>query len=169
MRRRSLPGEPEPPTKGELKRRAQAVQEVADRLVDAPQSTLDAIELPETVHDAVVAARRISSRSALLRQRQFVAKLLRRHDVEPIRQALDVADAAGRREARRFRELERWRDRIVADGDGAIEALLAEHPAADREALRALAATCRREPDPGRQRTARRALFRALDAILPGA
>lgn len=169
MRRRSLPGEPEPPTKGELKRHAKAVQEVADRLVDAPQSTLDAIELPEAVHDAVAAARRISSRSALLRQRQFVAKLLRRHDVEPIRQALDVADAAGRREARRFRELEHWRERIVADGDAAIEALLAEHPVAEPEALRALVAACRRETDPGRQRTARRALFRALDAALPEA
>lgn len=149
-----------------MKRLAKAVQDVADRLVEAPASTLASIDLPEAVHDAVTAARRITSRPALLRQKQFVAKLLRRVDVEPVRRALDAAEEADQREARRFRLVERWRDRIVAEGDPALEALLQEYRAADPEALRTLAAACRQEPVPERARRARRELFRALDRLL---
>ena len=95
MRRRAIPGEPEPPSKGELKRRAHSVQELADRLIAVPESTLDGLDLPEALRDAVLLARRINGGSALVRQKQYVAKLMRRIDVEPLRAALEPRRARG--------------------------------------------------------------------------
>lgn len=166
MRRRSIPGEPEPPSKGELKRRAHSVQELADRLVEAPESTLDALGLPDSLHDAVLLARRISGGSALVRQKQYVAKLMRRIDVEPLRAALESRDAERRLEARRFQRAERWRDRIVAEGAAAVEELLQELPQLDAPAFRALAEEARLEDGSGRPPRARRELFRELYAAL---
>ena len=166
MRRRSIPGEPEPPSKGELKRRAQSVQELADRLVEAPEGMLDALGLPEALRDAVQLARRISGGSALVRQKQYVAKVMRRLDLEPLRAAFDSRDVERRFEARRFQRAERWRDRIVAEGAAGVEALVRELPQLDDPAFRALADEARREDGSGRPPRARRELFRALYAAL---
>ena len=125
MRRRQLPGEPEPPSKGELKRQARSVQDLADRLIEAEDLSLDSLDLPETLRDAILLARRISSYAALARQKQYVAKLLRKVDVEPLRHALDSRETDHQLEARLFRRVEGWRDRIVEEGAAAGDALVA--------------------------------------------
>jgi ribosome-associated protein len=163
MRRRQLPGEPEPPSKGELKRQAHAVQDLADRLVDAPEATIAGLDLPERLQDAVMLARRIRGGGALVRQKQFVAKLMRGIDVEPIRAALLEQEAERLLDARQFRQVEAWRDRILEEGPPAVEALAAECPALDTADFRALAGKARQELRAGRSRGSARELFRAID------
>jgi ribosome-associated protein len=160
MRRRQLPGEPPPPTKSELKRQARSTQELADRLIDAPAEMVADLELPEKLADAIALARRITRHGAALRQRQFVAKLMRGLDPEPIRLALDADAQASRQEAARFRRAERWRDRLIADRDDAIERFLAEFPEADAAALDSLVAAAAAEPAGAKPAAAKRALFR---------
>ncbi|MDP9198371.1 MAG: DUF615 domain-containing protein [Pseudomonadota bacterium] len=160
MRRRQLPGEPPPPTKSELKRQARSTQELADRLIDAPAEIVADLELPEKLADAIALARRITRHGAALRQRQFVAKLMRGLDHEPIRLALDADVQASRQEAARFRRAERWRDRLIADRDDAIERFMGEFPAADATALESLVAAAVAEPAAAQPAGAKRALFR---------
>jgi ribosome-associated protein len=169
MRRRCLPGETEPPSKGELKRQAQDVQDLAARLIAAPDSLLDGLDLPDTLRDAVLLARRISSRPALLRQTQYVAKLMRNLPLDQIRQGLEAGDAVRRDEARRFHEIELWRDSLVREGEAALERLLERYPELDAEPLRGLLDHARQELDPHLARRARRNLFRALGELLPPA
>jgi ribosome-associated protein len=169
MRRRQLPGEPEPPSKEELKRQAQAVQALADRLVAAPEATIAALDLPERLDDAVMLARRIRGGGALVRQKQFVAKLMRGMDLEPIRAALQDQEAEHLLDARLFREVERWRDRILEEGPPAVEAIAAAHPVLATGEFRRLAAAAREERRMGRSRGSARELFRAIDrALRPG-
>ncbi len=161
MRRRELPGGIAPPTKTELKRQAQAVQELADRLVVAPPELVEGIELPDKLQDAVALARRIKGGGALVRQRQFVAKLMRNLDLEPIRAALDAEAETARLEAARFRRAERWRDRLQAGDPEALEDFVAEHPGADRAELAGLAsAAAAQGPGAGRR------LFQYVRALL---
>ncbi|HUG03773.1 MAG TPA: ribosome biogenesis factor YjgA [Steroidobacteraceae bacterium] len=160
MRRRQLPGEPPPPTKSELKRQARSTQDLANRLIDAPAEIVAGLELPEKLADALELARRITRHGAALRQRQFVAKLMRGLDPEPIRLALEADAQASRQEAARFRRAERWRDRLIADRDAAIERFIAEFPAADAAALESLVAAAVAEPGAAKPAGARRALFR---------
>jgi ribosome-associated protein len=140
MRRRHLPGEPPPPTKSELKRQAQDVQELADRLIEAPEDLVASLGLSEKLADAIALARRITAHGALLRQRQFVAKLMRSVDPAPIRAALEADVLSARLEAAQFKRAERWRDRLVSEGEKAIEQFVGECPAADRAELSRLVA-----------------------------
>jgi ribosome-associated protein len=166
MRRRHVPGEPEPPTKGELKRQAQSVQELAEQLIGAPESLLAGLDLPENVGDAVMLARKITSHAALVRQKQYVGKLMRKIDVEPIRAALESRNEARRLQALRFHRVERWRDRILEEGEPALEELFGECAALDTLDFRRLAAEARRDHGAGGSPRASRELFRALAAAL---
>jgi len=168
MRRRELPGGIPPPTKTELKRQAHAVQDLADRLIDAPTSVFAGLDLPEKLVDAIALARRITSRAALLRQRQFVAKLMRGIDPEPIRAALDSAADAARQDAARFRRAERWRDRLVAGGEPAIAEFAAERPAVDRQEIARLVSAAVAERKSGTAAGAGRRLFRRVQDALAG-
>lgn len=166
MRRRQLPGEPPPPTKGELKRQARDVQELADRLIGAPEQLLNGLELPEKLVDAIELARRITSHGALLRQRQFVAKLMRGIDPEPVRVALEADGEIARQEAAQFKRAERWRDRLVDGRDAAIDEFIGEFPAVDRAALSRLVAAAAAERGAGKSTGAGRELFRFVRAEL---
>jgi ribosome-associated protein len=166
MRRRELPGGIPPPTKGELKRQAMAIQDLADRLIEAPERLVDGLNLPDKLADSIALARRITSRAALLRQRQFVGKLMRGINCDPISAALESEAQHARTDAARFRRAERWRDRLVANDDAAIDEFAAEYRAAARAELSRLVAAAKAERREGKPAGAGRKLFRFVQDTL---
>ncbi len=156
----------ERPSKSAAKREAQELQELGEALIGMSDEQLDALPLPERLRDAVIAARRITSHGARLRQRQFIGKLMRKADVEPIRAAIDARQEAQRTEARRFKRIETWRDRLVREGEPALAEFAASHPAADLAELRSLSVAARAEAAENRAPRAARELFQRLRAIL---
>ena len=159
MRRRQLPGEPLPPTKGELKRQAQTLQALGEQLIEAPEELVAGLDLPEKLRDAIELARRITSHGALVRQKLFVGKLMRQIDPEPIRAALEAVSATARFTTMRFKRAERWRDRLVLEGQAAMVEFIAEFPQADRAELTRLAAAAAAEHATGKPAAAKRKLF----------
>ena len=165
MRRRELPGGIAPPTKTELKRQAHAVQDLADRLIAAPDEVVSRLDLPDKLNDAIALARRIPGGGALVRQRQFVAKLMRGLDLDPIRSALEAAAGTARLDAARFRRAERWRDRLVEGGEAALAEFTAEF-FVGRTAIARLVSAAVSERRSGKPAGAGRKLFRAVQAAL---
>jgi len=165
MRRRELPGGIAPPTKSELKRQARSVQDLADRLIAAPDGVAEALGLPEKLADAIELARRIPPGGALVRQRQFVAKLMRGVDPAPIRAQLDAATIDARLEAARFKRAERWRDRLV-QGDAEALAEFAAETGADATALAPVVRAAADERRSGQPAGAMRRLFRSVNEAL---
>ncbi len=126
-------------SKSQLKRDSLALQALGKRLAALSPELLDRLPLDPPLREALALAQRISNkRSALKRQYQFIGKLLRAREVDPIVAALDALEHQGRDSIRRHHRAEQWRDRIVADGNAAIEALIAEVDRADRQKLRQL-------------------------------
>lgn len=166
MRRRQLPGEPPPPTKGELKRQAQTLQALGEQLIAAPEELVATLDLPEKLRDAIDLARRITSHGALSRQKLFVGKLMRKVDPEPIRAALDAVGESARLATMRFKRAERWRDRLVLEGPAATAEFVAEFPQADRPALSRLVAAAVSERTAAKSTGAGRALFRWVSEVL---
>jgi len=166
MRRRQLPGEPAPPTKGDLKRQAQDLQALGEQLIEAPEELVATLDLPEKLRDAIDLARRITSHGALVRQKLFVGKLMRRVDPDPIRAALAAVGESARLASMRFKRAERWRDRLVLEGQAAIVEFIAEFPEADRAALSRLIAAVVSEQSAAHATGAGRALFRWVRAAL---
>ncbi len=156
----------ERPSKSAAKREAQGLQELGEALIAMPDEQLDALPLPERLRDAVLAARRITSHGAQLRQRQFIGKLMRKADVEPIRAAIEAQQEAQRSAARRFKRVETWRDRLVREGEPALTEFATSYPAADLAGLRRLATAARAEAEQERAPRAARELFQQLRAIL---
>ncbi|PJC69590.1 MAG: hypothetical protein CO017_07500, partial [Zetaproteobacteria bacterium CG_4_8_14_3_um_filter_59_5] len=73
------------PSKSELKRRVEALQKAGESLIDLPPGKLAKLQLPDELRRAVVEAAKIRSKhAAFKRQRQYIGKLMRECDAEPI-------------------------------------------------------------------------------------
>ncbi|MFO1408230.1 MAG: ribosome biogenesis factor YjgA [Steroidobacteraceae bacterium] len=155
------------PSRSERKRQTQDVTDLGWQLVSLPEADLAGMPLPDDVRDAVETARRITSHGALARQRLYIGKLLRRIDVVPIRVALENRGIESRRRIEREKDLEHWRDRLLADEAEAWAAIGGRvDPAVLRE-LRSLARQARAERTAERPPAATRKLFRRLREALP--
>jgi len=82
------PDQPERPSRSARKRAAEALQALGVKLIALRDIELDALALPEELLAAIHEARRLSNRTALARQRQYIGKLMRDVDPEPIEKAL---------------------------------------------------------------------------------
>ena len=154
----------ERPSKTQRKKDVHALQALGEQLVALNEDLLARIVLPEQLHDAVMEARRITGFEAKRRQLQYIGKLMRRVQAEPIRAALDAAQAPSRGETAAHKWSEAWRERLLADPD-AVDELLAEFPRADARALRALVRIALRERTEGRPPRAFRELYQALRGL----
>ena len=153
-------------SKSQLKREMLKLQDLGEALVKLPAKTLTKIPMPDELRDAIDHARAIKSHGAQRRQLQYIGKLMRSLDPAPIQQALDAIRRVGQRATDRFHHVEHWRDRLIAEGPDAIDALLAEHPAAERQRLRQLLLNIQREHQHHQPPKAARALFRYLREIM---
>ncbi|HEY6645279.1 ribosome biogenesis factor YjgA [Povalibacter sp.] len=118
--------EDELPSKSERKRQSDDLQALGEALIDLPDNEFDALPLPEFLRDAVLLARRITAHGGLYRQKQYIGKLMRKIDAEPIRVALDTRRDRERLTTLRFRRLEQWRDRIIREGRPALDQFVSE-------------------------------------------
>jgi len=126
-------------SKSQLKRESHAIRDLGKRLAALPAEQLARIPLDEPVREAIALAQRIQNkRSALKRHYQFLGKLLRARDTDPIFEALAEIDNASQHSIQLHHRAERWRDRIIEQGNDAIDALVAEIAHADRQKLRQL-------------------------------
>src|SRR5690606_17993154 len=116
----------ERPSKSERKRQSDDLQSLGEALIDLPQNELDALPLPEQLRDAVMLARRITAHGGLYRQKQYIGKLMRKIDAEPIRAALAARHERERLESMRFHRIEQWRARLIQEGAAGLEAFFAE-------------------------------------------
>ena len=158
--------EPERPSKGALKRQAAELQELGEALIDMPDDVLEQLPLPEILRDALLNARRFTSHGARLRQRQYIGKLMRKVDAEPIRAAIEARRRAERVAARQFRRIELWRDRLIGAPEDALADLAQELPAVDAQRVRSLAAQAAEELRHGRAPRASRLLFQYLRDLM---
>jgi ribosome-associated protein len=156
----------ERPSKSERKRRSDDLQSLGEALIDLPDAELNALPLPENLREAVLLARKITKHGGLYRQKQYIGKLMRKIDAEPIRAALEARRERERVEALRFRRIEQWRDRLLQEGAGAIARLAAEAPGIDVAAVTELVERARAETPTGETTGASRALFRLLRDVL---
>jgi ribosome-associated protein len=143
------------------KHQVEELQKLGAALIDLPPVQLDALELPAELLAAVREAKRITSHEARRRQVQFIGKVMRRIDPEPVRAAVAAILNQSAAARARQRRLEQWRERLIGD-DAALTEFAGEHAGADLQALRTLIRNARKELAENRPPRAQRELFRAL-------
>ena len=154
-------------SKTKRKRQVEELQQLGAALVGLAPSQLEAIAMPPELLGAVRDAQRMTSHEAKRRQLQYIGKLMRKVDPEPLRAA--IAERAGQSTNARVQQkrLEQWRERLIAD-DEALTAFAAAHPGADLQALRTLIRNARKEIAEGKPPRAQRALFRMVRELTEG-
>lgn len=159
------------PSKSELKRRVEALQKAGESLIDLPAAQLAKMPLPDELRSAVKEAAKIRNKHAgFKRQRQYIGKLMREVDAEPILEALNDLESTHRTETSRFHEIEYWRDTLLGDGGAeALTELLGKHPGVDVQLLRRQVAKAKRERELGRSRHEQRDLFAMLRGMFENA
>ena len=157
-----------PISKTQRKKAGHMLQALGEELVKLNDNQLAAIELPEALRDAVMVARRITKFEAKRRQLQYIGKLMRAVDAEPIRAALDAVLARSRRQTAAHKRVEAWRERLLAD-HAALSDFLREFPYADAPRLRQLMSAALRERDAGIPPRSYRELYQALRTFIENA
>ena len=141
------------------------LQELGEELIALNKSELASFSLDDRLEKAVRDASRIKSRGALRRQKQLIGKLMREIDPAPIRAELARLRAEDMRMKRVFAAAEKWRDRLVADGEDALASFVAETAVDDTE-LHALLGDLAFAHSEKAEKTLRRQIFRRVHQIL---
>jgi ribosome-associated protein len=139
------------PSKTKLKQEMHALQKLGAALVELAESQLQDMRL----------TKRMKSHEAKRRQMQYIGRLMREVDPEPIRERLAALEGHSVQAVAQHRRLESLRERLLQD-DQALTDFAAAHPASDLQALRALLRNARKELKEGKPPRAYRELFKFL-------
>ena len=158
----------ERPSKSQRRRDMEALQDLGEELIGLPATALRDMPLPDTLREAVMLARSITAHGGRRRQLQYIGKLMREVDAAPIRAALEQRGRQSRAATQQFHQLELLRDRLLQDGDSAVDEVCARHPRAERQRLRQLLRQARKEQELQQAPKSARQLFRYLRELEEG-
>lgn len=164
------------PSKTQVKKDMLALQMLGEALAALPPDDFAALKVDDRLRGALRELQRLTAHGARKRQSQYVSKLLRAEDVEPLHKAIAAHRVGKRRDAQALTDVEQWREQVI-DSDDGLQRWWAEHPATETKAFRALVRDARSERDINLQaeRTggdsrrhikAYRALFKAMKAAI---
>lgn len=120
MKHRRKRSDDTPPSKTSRKRESRSLQELGEALIELPPGEIDDLGLPGRLREALEDARRIKSHEALRRQRQFIGRLMREIDADPVRDYLARRQAVRDSETRLFHAAESWRQRLLKGEPGSV-------------------------------------------------
>jgi ribosome-associated protein len=130
-----------------------------------PRKELERLNLSEATWAAIDETPRIKDVRARGRHWKRIANCLEREDMHAVHALVDQAESRERESNARHHRLERWRGRLIAEGDAALAQFLDQHPGIDCQPLRALVRAAQRDTERGRPEAPRK-LFRFLREAL---
>lgn len=149
------------PSKSQLKREMTALQDLGAELVALSRDRLAKIDMPERLRDALLDAQRFTKHEARRRQMQYVGKIMRDIDAEPLRAAMDEINGNSEEANIRQHRLERLRTRLMED-ETVFSEVARNFPSADIQHLRQLRRNALKEAQQNKPPRAYRELFREL-------
>ena len=165
MRERGLAMDEIIKSKTQKKNEFKVLQDMGEQLVSLSPDQLKPIDMPEELLSAVRDAQKPMKHEAKRRQLQYIGKLMREIDPEPIRNALENIRHGDYHKALLFKKIETWRDELKTGNDHIIEEILDACPLADRQRLTQLAKNLRATTEPDKTLHASKLLFRYLKEI----
>ena len=136
-----------PPSKTQLKAEADEKQALGEALLTLRADLMARLDLPDKLLDAIASAKKITNFEGRRRQMQFIGKLMRPLDAEPIREAINEQLNGSAQLTLALHLAEQWRDKLASD-DEALGAWLTEYPGTDAQQLRALIRQARKDYEP---------------------
>ncbi|MEH0165471.1 ribosome biogenesis factor YjgA [Roseateles microcysteis] len=155
------------PSKSQKKRDSHDLQDLGEDLLTLPASRLEPLNLPEILLEAIRDAKKITAHEGRRRQMQYLGKLMRREDPEPIREAVAAFKLGHALDSLALHQAERWRERLLGS-DNELQVFIAEHTGTDVQQLRSLVRAARKDASAAPEQRSGRA-FRELFQFIKSA
>jgi ribosome-associated protein len=167
-------------SKSVAKEESSELQKLGEQMLTLSVAAIEKLDLPEKLVDAIAEAKRITNFEGKRRQMQYIGKLMRKVEPEPIRAAVEASKKGSAQDTLALHRAELWRDDLIANDD-ALPRWMAEHPSVpnapegssyDTQQLRALIRQARKDllaGKPGeapRQGRAYREIFQLVRGVL---
>ena len=152
------------PSKTRRKAESHELQELGEAAAALPDTRLATLQVSEGLLDAIKAYKKTRTHEGKRRQMQYICKLMRRDDIEPIRQAVTDMELGRAQDSLALHQSERWRAELIAD-DGAVTRWTELHPNTDVQQLRSLIRAARKDASLSPEKRSGRA-FRDLFQFL---
>lgn len=156
---------PEHKSKTAIKREMTALQDLGEVLTELSKDRLAQVPMSDNLREAVKEFNRLNSHGARRRQMQFIGKIIRSEDVEPIQAKIDEFQGVSTVATAILHRIERIRNELIGSDD-AITTFLTEHPHADVQAIRNLVRNTRKEIEAGKPPKSFRELFQMVKLVL---
>ena len=149
-------------SRSEMKRDAHALRALGEKLAALKPGQLEKFPLQGRIIDALGESKRITSHNARKRHFGFIGKLLQEQDVDAIQQQLELLDSGSDEYNRQFHILERWRERLLNDGNEAVSGFVEAYPETDVQHLRQMVRNILKEKSEEKKAVQSKKLFRFL-------
>ncbi len=157
------PGSEEYKSKTQIKKQLLELVTLAETLVDMGSANIAKLPLDSDILDAVQQAKNMHRKKpSYRRQLQFIGKLFRSRDVEPLLQALQNIQGKQTQANAHFHLLEKLRDKLVAGDDQVLQNLINDYPNLDRQRLRQWMRQAKKELQQEKPPKAAREIFQYL-------
>ncbi|WP_457667191.1 ribosome biogenesis factor YjgA [Thiolapillus sp.] len=150
------------PNKTRLKRELADLQKLVTGIIGLGENDRAKLELDARFLEGVRRAAAMKPSSGRNREIKYLTKQLQKQNLDQIRSWFENRDSRHSEENRRFHALEKWRDRLVEQGDQALQQYLEQYPHVDRQQIRALIRNAVKERNTGKPAGAGKKLFRQL-------
>ncbi len=154
-------------SKSQAKRDVEELQKLGLKLLKLSKNTLEKFALDEKLFDALILAQNIKSNSGYRRQVQLIGKLMRHSDADAIRLTFRRYQHTIEDANTHFHTLEKWRDRLLHEGDNAINDLINHYPNMERSRLRQWVRNAKKEHEQNKSPKNARLLFKYLKESVP--
>lgn len=154
-------------SRSDIKKAAQAVTDLGEQLSEMTEPQIKKLQLPTTLHDALMLLKRMDKGPALKRQKLYIGRYLRQDEplLAEIKEKLAEIEAKKKQQNAHFHKLEKWRDRLIEEGDSALHEFLNVYPQADRQQLRQWIRNAQKEQSQSKPPKSARELFKYLKAL----
>ena len=161
----TTPDDDLPLSKTKRKQAMEELQALGEELVALASDQVKRIDIPDDLRSAVSEAQRMTKHDeARRRQMQYIGKLMRSVEVEPIRAALALVRGESAGETAKLHRLERLRADFLAD-EKVVQEIAQRYPGVDLQHLRSLRRAALKEQEQNKPPRSYRALFQRLKEL----
>ena len=123
-------------SKTQIKEEMLALKDLGAALLDVPKSVYDSFPIPDELDEAIQTSHRIKSHIAKKRQLQYIGKVIRGIDYQPIQAAYDEWKNGRKKLSHEHHKIEELRDQLIDGKQEVLNRLISEHPECDIQQIR---------------------------------
>jgi ribosome-associated protein len=155
------------PNKTQIKKEIASLLALGEEISSLPSAQITALGLPEKLEMLIRELAKMPRKSARKRQLKFVGQQLYKMEslVEPIIEKVAKFKNQSGHAVREHHIVEKWRTRLLTEGNEALTELLDEQPHAERQHLRQLMRNTQKELATGQPSKSSRLLYRYLKTL----